>query len=102
MCQGDNDRQRWKEREAEVNRSRLFFICGIDELIMLPGLITASFQRLFVLAGWKSMAGTLIFCYLCFLSLSPLSLFLSSMSSSLPSDCYRSVNLIMRRFCRAG
>ena len=36
-----------RQRDGE----RLFFICVIDELIMLPGLIRASFQSLFVRAG---------------------------------------------------
>ncbi len=51
-----------RERQSQRDRERLFFICVIDELIMLPGLIRASFQSLFVLGGWKSIAHSLIFC----------------------------------------
>lgn len=40
-----------RDRIGEIDRERLFFICVIDEPIMVPGLIRASLQSLFVLAS---------------------------------------------------
>lgn len=36
-----------RDRVGEIDRERLFFICVIDEPIMVPGLIGASLQSLF-------------------------------------------------------
>lgn len=51
FTEADDGAQELKNDNRQRDGERLFFICVIDELIMLLGLIRESFQSLFVRAG---------------------------------------------------